>query len=173
MSKQTQSNQCFAIFTEIEEFAGFSIESQQYIRRSLDVASGETQAIERWLDSPRDRGAIPEHMQVYRFLDQLRVTLGKRTARQHQGAFLRLLIELSSFDLGNGDLDGFAPYRFLYERLLGSRARPWLPSAFCAAVLMPQVKPMRRVRLLSTLGDAVVAPWSEKEPSFHPELIAA
>ena len=103
----------------------------------------------------------------------MRAMLGQGPAHRRQSAFLTRLIELSTFDLDSGDLDGFAPYRFLYERLLGGRARPWLPSAFCAAVLMPQVKPIRRIGLLTTLGDAAVAPWSKQEPGFYPEQIDA
>lgn len=173
MTKQIEMSPGVAIFSEIEEFAGFSIESQYYIRRSLDVASGEPQAIERWLYGGQGSRAVRAQAQIYGCLDQMRAMLELPRAHQRQSAFLTLLIELSAFDLGSGDLDGFAPYRFLYERLLGSLSRPWLPSAFCAAALMPQVKPMRRISLLSTLGDAVVVPWPEQEPSFRPERIDA
>jgi hypothetical protein len=125
------------------------------------------------LESPQEQGHVEAQAQAYRWLGHLRAALGKRLAQERQSAFLALLIQLSIFDLNSGELDGFPSYRFLYERLLGSRIRPWLPSAFCAVALLPQVKPMRRASLLSTLGDAAVASWSQHEPGFHPEQTAA
>jgi hypothetical protein len=173
MTKQIELTRGVAIFTEIEEFAGFSFESQRYIRRSLDVASTDTQAIARWSDSAQERSTVRAQAHIYRHLDQMRALLGQRPAHGRQSAFLPLLIELTKFDVESGELDGFAPYRFLYERLLGSRVRPWLPSAFCAVALMPQVKPIRRIGLLNTMGDAAIGPWSDQEPVFHPEQIDA
>ena len=140
---------------------------------SEDIGSGDGEAIERWSECPQERGAVRAQVQIYRRLDPLRAMLRQAPANLRQSEFLTPLIELSAFDLDSGELDGFAPYRFLYERLLGSRARPWLPSAFCAAVLMPQVKPIRRIGLLSSLGDAAIAPWSKQEPGFYPEQIDA
>jgi hypothetical protein len=161
-----------AIFAEMGEFAGFSVESQRYIRRSLDVASGNARAIERWSGDLNEGDAVRAQAHIYRRLDQMRAML-RQAACKGQSGFLNLLIGLSTFDLESGDLDGFDPYRFLYERLLGSRARPWLPSAFCAVALLPQVKPIRRIGLLKTLGDSAVGPWSEREPAFYPEQIDA
>jgi hypothetical protein len=173
MSNRNEFNRGVAIFTEMEEFAGFSMESQRYIRRSLDIAGGDPRAIARWSQDRHERSAVEAQAQIYERLNQMRGWLRKGFAHERQSAFLALLIELSSFDLDSGELDGFAPFRFLYERLLGSRVRPWLPSAFCAVALLPEVKPMRRACLLSTLGDAAIASWSKKEPAFHPEQIAA
>ena len=173
MTTQIELIHGMTIFTEIKEFAGFSIESQRYIRRSLDIGSGDVRAIERWSECPQERSEVRAQEQIYRQLDLLRAILRQAPANVRQSEFLTPLIELSTFDLDSGELDGFASYRFLYERLLGSRARPWLPSAFCAVALMPQVKPVRRIGLLSTLGDAVVATWSACEPSFYPEQIDA
>lgn len=173
MTNQVVLTRGVSIFGEIQEFAGFSIESKHYIRRSIDVASGDAQAIERWSDGPQDRDAIRAQAHVYRSLVPLRTRVEEGLSKGRHSEFLPLLIELSAFDLDSGDLDGFPPYRFLYERLLGSRVRPWLPSAFCAVAVMPHMKPMRRIGLLSTLGEAIVASWSEQEPSFHPEQIEA
>lgn len=173
MTKQIELIPGVAIFTEIGEFAGFSMESQRYIRRSLDVASGSARAIERWSDGPNEGNAVRAQAQTYRQLGEIRAMVEQAPTGGRQGAFLTPLIDLSSFDLDSGDLDGFAPYRFLYERLLGSRVRPWLPSAFSAVALMPHVKPIRRVGLLCSLGEAAVARWSEREPRFYPEHIDA
>lgn len=170
----TQLN-CFqgmAIFAEIQEFTCLSVEAQYYIRRSLDVARGDQSSIERWSRDSHARSAIHAQIQLYRRLDELRAMLGK-CRPTGDGALLSILIELTSFDLGSGGLDGFAAYRFLYERLLGGRARDWLPSAFCAAAMMPHVRLMQRIALLRSLSEATVTRWADTEPRFFPKPIAA
>ena len=70
-----------------------------------------------------------------------------------------LLITLSAFDLGQDRLPNFAAFRFLYERLVGAAARPWLPSAFCAAAALPHLHPDRRRTLLQSISEsAATAP---------------
>jgi len=61
----------------------------------------------------------------------------------------------------------------LYERLLGADIRPWLPSAFCAAAALPQIRPERRKKLLQSISEAAAtAPgWSTREPAFYPEWV--
>ena len=66
MTKQIESSHGVAIFTEIGEFAGFSIESQHYIRRSIDIASGDAQAIVRWSENAQERSAVRLQAQSYR-----------------------------------------------------------------------------------------------------------
>ena len=67
----------------------------------------------------------------------------------------------------------FSAFRFLYERLLGASARPYLPAAFCAASALPSIRPERRKLLLQSLSEAAAtAPgWSEREPVFLPEYV--
>ena len=78
-----------------------------------------------------------------------------------------------AFDLGQGRLDGFAPCRFLYERLIKAAVRPWLPAAFCAAAALPHLHPDRRRALLTTMTDEAAAAtgWSVREPLFLPEWV--
>ena len=78
-----------------------------------------------------------------------------------------------AFDLAQERIESFSAFRFLYERLIGADARPWLPSAFCAASALPQIKPSRRKVLLQSLSEAAAtAPgWSDRAPSFFPEYI--
>jgi hypothetical protein len=45
-------------------------------------------------------------------------------------------------------------FRFLYERLLGASARPWLPAAFCAAAALPHLHPERRRTLLQSISES-------------------
>ena len=56
---------------------------------------------------------------------------------------------------------------------MGAEARPWLPSAFCAAAALPHIRPERRKMLLQSLSEAAAtAPgWSDRAPSFYPEFI--
>jgi hypothetical protein len=83
------------------------------------------------------------------------------------------LVTMSAFDLGQDRLQSFGAYRFLYERLLGAGARPWLPGAFCAAAALPHLHPERRRVLLQSISEAAAtAPgWSTREPAFFPEWV--
>ena len=83
------------------------------------------------------------------------------------------LTTMTAFDLGQERLPDFASYRFLYERLLGGHARPWLPGAFCAAASLPHLHPDKRRTLLQSISEAAAtAPgWSAREPSFYPEWV--
>ena len=87
--------------------------------------------------------------------------------------FIDKLIRVTAFDLVQERLEGFASYRFLYERLLGAEVRRWLPSAFCAAAALPHIRPERRKNLLQSISEAAAtAPaWSVREPSFFPEWV--
>jgi hypothetical protein len=81
-----------------------------------------------------------------------------------------MLITVSAFDLGQDRLGNFAEYRFLYERLVGASARPWLPAAFCAAAALPHLHPDRRRIMLQSISEsAATAPGrSSREPAFWP-----
>ena len=88
-------------------------------------------------------------------------------------SFIGKLTRVAAFDLAQERIEGFSAFRFLYERLLGADVRPWLPSAFCAAAALPQIRPQRRKQLLQSLSEAAAtAPgWSDAKPSFYPEFI--
>jgi hypothetical protein len=83
------------------------------------------------------------------------------------------LLRVTAFDIAQDRIEGFSAYRFLYERLLGAEVRPFLPSAFCAAAALPQIRPDRRKHLLQSLSEAAAtAPgWSDRQPSFYPEWV--
>jgi hypothetical protein len=89
--------------------------------------------------------------------------------------FMGALMRITALDLAQEKLASFSAYRFLYERLLGARVRPWLPSAFCGAAALPHIRPTRRKMLLQSLSEAAAtAPgWSEREPCFYPEKVEA
>jgi hypothetical protein len=160
---------------ELREFASFAPSEQRYIKRSLDVGLGRQDAFKLWARSAEERASIRSQYVVYQELKRLRGTEPDEGSLDGIEDFMGKLIRVSAFDLAQERLHGFSPYRFLYERLLGAEVRPWLPSAFCAASALPQIRPDRRKLLLQSLSEsAATAPgWSERAPSFYPEFVEA
>ena len=162
---------------ELREFAGFSNAEQRYIKRSLDIGLGRQDAFRLWARTPAETAAIRSQYVLYQELKALRGEMANG-ARDHGGfdgieQFMGTLIRLTAFDLAQEKLSGFSAYRFLYERLLGAEVRPWLPSAFCAAAALPQIRPERRRGLLQSISEAAAtAPgWSARAPTFYPEWV--
>ena len=158
---------------ELREFASFSAGSQRYIRRSLDVAYARSDAIQLWSRDKREAASIAAQSRLYAALPMIRTTIPDDCGLDALAAFIGPLTVIAAFDLGQERIDGFGPFRFLYERLLGAPVRPWLPSAFCAAAALPQIQPSRRKQLLHSISEAAAtAPgWSDREPCFFPEFI--
>lgn len=161
------------IISEIREFAEFAREEQLYIQRSLDLALGRGDAFRHWVLDACDEASLREQARAYCELAILRQTIPNEASLDGTEAFMGGLLRVTAFDLTQERLDSFSAYRFLYERLLGAGVRPWLPSAFCGAAALPQLRPARRKLLLKSLSEAAAtAPgWSEREPSFYPERI--
>ncbi|MCU0948790.1 MAG: hypothetical protein MUF47_11150 [Porphyrobacter sp.] len=158
---------------EMREFAGFAPAEQRYIKRSLDIGLARCDAFRLWGRSEAENTAIRRQYVAYQDLKALRVLIpheGTPTEVEH---FVGKLVRVAAFDLEQERLSSFASFRFLYERLLGARVRPWLPAAFCAAAALPSIRPERRKMLLQSLSEAAAtAPgWSEREPGFYPEYI--
>lgn len=160
-------------FSEIKEFATFDKGTQRYLRRSIDVAFLRGDAVDRWARDVVEQASIKAQMRVYERLDDVRSAIPDDTGLEPLERFIAPLIAMSAFDLGQGRIGGFVPYRFLYERMLGASSRPWLPSAFCAAAALPSIHPDKRRGLLQSIseGVATAAGWSGREPSFVPEWI--
>jgi hypothetical protein len=158
---------------EITEFGSFSKGAQRYIRRSIDVGLARRDAVRRWARDPGEAGEICQQARHYRRLAELRGHIPEDASIEEMEPLMVPLVTLTAFDLGAGRLDGFCAYRFLYERLLGAAARPWLPGAFCAAAALPHLHPDRRRRLLQSISEAAAtAPgWSGREPVFFPEWV--
>ena len=163
---------------ELREFASFDAAEQRYIKRSLDIGLGRQDAFKLWARDAAEQAAIRSQYVVYQDLKGLRGALQSETGPSETGfegleSFMGTLLRVSAFDLAQDRLRGFAAYRFLYERLLGAEFRPWLPSAFCAAAALPQIRPDRRRVLLQSLSEAAAtAPgWSSRAPSFYPEWV--
>lgn len=158
---------------EMREFASFAPRTQRYIRRSLDVARDDAESIERWSRDGVEEAGIRVQQRVYARLAQARAAIPNDSGIDQVEGFMGMLVALSAFDLSQDRLPGFAPYRFLYERLLGAASRPWLPGAFCAAAALPTMHPDRRKTLLQSIGEtaATATGWSAREPGFFPHWV--
>ena len=158
---------------EIKEFASFSASAQRYIRRSLDVAFERIDAVALWSRDADEAASILAQKGVYERLDSIRALLPDSSAVEAAEEFFAPLVTVAAFDLGQGRLDSFATFRFLYERLIAAESRPWLPATFCAAASMPHLQPDRRKKLLQSISEAAAtAPgWSKRAPSFFPEWV--
>lgn len=158
---------------EMKDFASFSAAEQRYIRRSLDVGLKRGDAIKCWARNADETSLIETQARRYRMLDLIRPCLSDDEDPEAAECFLAPLITVSAADLAEGKLTQFEAYRFLYERLLGPEARPWLVSAFCAAAALPGLHPELRKELLQSIPvrDAVAAGWSIRAPLFYPEWV--
>ncbi len=168
----TTSTASLAI-AEMREFASFTAAEQRYIKRSLDIGLGRQDAFKLWARDADESAAIRSQYVVYQELKILSESIPAEAEQEAIEEFIGTLVRTASFDLAQERLDCFSAFRFLYERLLGPKARPWLPSAFCAAAALPQIRPTRRKMLLQSLSEAAAtAPgWSDVRPSFFPEYI--
>jgi hypothetical protein len=158
---------------ELREFAGFTPCEQRYVKRSLDIGLGRQDAFKLWARDEAEVASIRSQYAAYRDLNALRAMRLGEELLDGTCDFIGKLVRVTTFDLGQERIESFAAYRFLYERLLGADARPWLPSAFCAAAALPQIQPERRKLLLQSISEAAAtAPgWSTHEPSFYPEWV--
>ena len=158
---------------ELREFAGFDAAEQRYIKRSIDIGLGRQDAFKLWARDASENAAIRSQYVVYQELKGLRGNIPAETSFEALEAFIGKLIRVTAFDLAQERISGFSAYRFLYERLLGAEVRPFLPSAFCAAAALPQIRPERRRDLLQSISEAAAtAPaWSTREPCFYPEWV--
>lgn len=163
---------------EMKEFASFAPGTQRYIRRSLEVAFSygerrQDDAVERWGRDTVEKVKIRVQSRYYRRICDIRGKVPETQGLDEVEGFIAPLVKLSAFDLSQEQLPSFSSYRFLYERLIGAAARPWLPGAFCAAAALPHIEPAKRRDLLQSISEsAATAPgWSKREPAFFPAWI--
>lgn len=162
-----------ATIAELREFASFAACEQQYIARSLDLGLGRQDPRRLPLRDAPEIASIRSQGRVYRDLEALRTQVPAESGFEDLEHFLGRLIRIAAFDLAQDRLRCFSAFRFLYERLLGPQVRPFLPSVFCAAAALPQIRPEKRKLLLQSISEAAAtAPaWSARAPSFFPESI--
>jgi hypothetical protein len=158
---------------EMKEFASFPAATQRYVRRSLDIGLARQDAARRWSRDLVETASIKAQARIYGRLDAIRDHLPDDSGLDQMEPFFSPLVTITAFDLGQGRLNSFASYRFLYERLIGGGVRPWLPGAFCAAAALPHLHPEKRRVLLQSISEAAAtAPgWSSRQPCFYPEWV--
>jgi hypothetical protein len=158
---------------EMREFASFSASTQRYIRRSLDIGLHRRDAMKLWSRDMVEEASIRAQVRVYGRLDEIKAMVPDDSGLEQVEPFMAPLVTVSAFDLGQDRLVTFSAYRFLYERLIGAGARPWLPGAFCAAASLPHLHPEKRRVLLQSISEAAATAvgWSNREPSFYPEWV--
>jgi hypothetical protein len=159
------------LLAELREFASFSRETQRYICRSLEVALTPDVPVNDWARDDRDLESIRLQRQIYPELLRIRTMLAKEVRAVDAEGFLLPLIEATAFDLGCARICAFRPYRFLYERLLGAAARPWLPTAFLAAAGLPYFPARASRQLISTIEYGLSDDWPTTEPAYWPSWI--
>lgn len=167
------ANAASLMIAEMREFAGFTAAEQRYIRRSLDIGLGRCDAFRVWGRTAGETAAIRSQYVSYQELKALRQSIPADSGLDSIEGFVGKITRVAAFDLAQERIECFSAFRFLYERLLGADSRPWLPSAFCAAAALPQIRPERRKMLLQSLSEAAAtAPgWSDRAPGFYPEFI--
>lgn len=158
---------------EMREFASFSAAEQRYIKRSLDIGLSRCDAFKLWGRSESENIAIRRQYVAYQDLKTLRAMIPQHGSMDEIERLVGKLVRIAAFDLEQERLASFSAFRFLYERLLGARVRPYLPAAFCAAAALPMIRPEQRKILLQSLSEAAAtAPaWSDREPGFYPEYV--
>lgn len=158
---------------EMREFAGFAACEQRYIKRSLDIGLARCDAFKLWGRSEDETMAIRRQYVAYQDLKNVRTLVPQEGSMVEIERFIGKLVRIAAFDLAQERLASFSAFRFLYERLLGAEARPYLPAVFCAAAALPTIPPEQRKTLLQSLSEAAAtAPgWSQQNPRFFPEYI--
>ncbi|MFM2301368.1 MAG: hypothetical protein RLZZ84_1104 [Pseudomonadota bacterium] len=158
---------------ELREFASFSAGEQRYIKRSLDIGLGRQDAFRLWARDAAESASIRSQYVAYQDLKPLRAMIPAEAGSEGWDGFFGKLVRVALFDLAQDRIESFPAFRFLYERLLGPHARPFLPATFCAAAALPQIRPDRRKHLLQSISEAAAtAPgWSDRAPSFYPEWV--
>ncbi|MEL6238588.1 MAG: hypothetical protein AAFQ90_08360 [Pseudomonadota bacterium] len=157
----------------MREFAEFAPQEQSYIKRSLDIGLAREDAFKLWGRSESDSVSIRRQYVVYQDLKGLRAVIPSACALGEVERFVGKVVRMAVFDLEQEKLESFSAFRFLYERLLGAEARPYLPAVFCAAAALPIIRPAQRKVLLQSLSEAAAtAPgWSTRAPTFYPECV--
>jgi len=162
-----------ATISEMREFASFAPAEQRYIKRSLDVGLARGDAFKMWGRSEDDSASIRRQYVIYQDLKTARAMIPVNGAIGDVERFVSKLVRIAVFDLEQDAIESFSAFRFLYERLIGAEARPYLPAIFCAAAALPIIRPVQRKVLLQSLSEAAAtAPgWSTRAAAFYPEFV--
>lgn len=160
------------VIEEMAEFSELSPRTQRYIARSLAVAFTKPVRIDQWARSVWETSCMMVQLDLYMRLPEARKAVPKSNAYWELADFFRYAVPCAAFDLDERRLDGFAGFKFLYVRLLGASARPWLASLYAAAVALPNCRP-DEFYTSDAIWNLEVASgsWVQKEPQFMPEWV--
>ncbi|WP_375381484.1 hypothetical protein [uncultured Sphingomonas sp.] len=155
---------------EMKEFAAFPAATQRYVRRALDIGLDREDAMVRWSRDVVEAASISAQARIYTRLPDIRSNIPDDSGLDAVEPLIGPLIAVAAFDLGQGRLTTFSAFRFLYERLIGAKIRPWLPAAFCSAASLPHLHPELRRKLLQSISEAAATAsgWSTRQPAFFP-----
>lgn len=130
----------------------FDTEFLDYARRALEMAGIETDPKLKETKPVRHSllHAISEQQFYYR---ELQKAVPQSLAHWEQSQFMRIAHRCALWDLDWGAIKSYAQFEFLYARILGSDAIPFLPSVFAAAALAPNLDQEFGRALLRTLPD--------------------
>lgn len=160
------------VLCEMEEFAEIPPAGQRYIRRSLDVAFQRWDRLGETTRNDAEAEIIEGQIELYSRLDEIRAAIPVDNDEDRAVRFMSLAADLTSFDLAHEKIRSFAAYRFLYERLLGATARPWLLPVFLMCVTLARLCPSLRTELLRSVDEQSAADThSAAEPRFIPEWV--
>ena len=137
MSVNQGSSAGTSVLWEMMELASFPKGTTRYVSRSLDIGMGRGNAADRWSRNDAETVLIRSQQKAYRRLDEIRFHVRDDGFAIATPPAMAALFEISAFDLAQGELDGFASYRFLYERLIGPRSGP--PATLLAAAVLPTI----------------------------------
>jgi len=161
------------IIHELKEFASFPASTQRYIRRSLDIALNRGDPLRLWARDAEEMESIRDQARLYDRLPEIRAMVPDESVLQPIEGLMAPLMAITAFDLGEGRLQSFGAYRFLYERLLGAAVRPWLPAAYCGVAALPMLQPELRLKLLTSISEQAAGAlgWSQVPAQFYPEWV--
>lgn len=134
----------------------FDEEFLDYARRALEMAGIETDPTLKRTKPVRHSllHAISEQQFHYR---ELQKAVPKSLAHWEQAQFMGIAHRCVLWDIKWGVIKSYAQFEFLYARLLGPEAIPFLPSLFAAAALAPSLEQQFGRVLLATLPN-----WFER-----------
>src|SRR4051794_8536787 len=160
------------VLSEMGEFGNLRAAAQRYIRRSVHVWLADREALARIARTPDEARSIRRQAELYDGIDAVTACIPADDETASVTRFTSLIAPLAAFDLGEQKLESFGEFSFLYERLLGASARPWLAMIFLMSASLPDLHPGRRLSLLGSLNtDVVTSRWSTREAQFIPQWL--
>lgn len=133
----------------------FAPEVVRYISRRLRALG--IAADRDWLDTSADEFdmLLDSHVNM---LKAARRDIPTSWAQWEMADFYRYAIPPAVFDLSFGFIETYEAFAFLYERLLGREARPWLRSIYLAAAASPNMDGRRVPRQAGRIISARSSP---------------